>query len=129
MNSSASRRVPPPPRSYRVSHRLMGSAMKMAGLSCRQFAELCAVRCDRDLKPGEKWRFRFHRLMCGRCRSLPLQFEALHCLVGEIVGKEDPVGEAPVELSDEARERILRAVRSCACRDVGGAQDGPDPAN
>lgn len=100
----------------------MGPAMKVAGLSCRQFAELCAARCDRDLRPGEQWRFRFHRLMCGLCRSLPVQFESLHDLVSRI--PIDEVGEetATPELSAEARERILKAV--LACEDRGGPAAG-----
>lgn len=118
MNSSPVRKVPPPPRSYRVSHRFMGPAMKLAGLSCRQFAELCAARCDRDLRAGEQWRFRFHRLMCGLCRSLPVQFESLHDLVSRI--PIDEVGEetATPELSAEARDRILKAVLKCECQDI-----------
>jgi len=113
MKSDPVRMVPPPPRSYRITHRFMGPAMKLAGLSCRQFAELCAARCDRDLNPGERWRFRFHRLMCGLCRSLPVQFESLHCLVGQIPVDGIDEAEPRPELSTGARERILKAVMEC----------------
>lgn len=129
MKSSPVRAVPPPPRSYRISHRLMGPAMKLAGLSCRQFAELCAARCDRDLRPGERWRFRFHRLMCGLCRSLPSQFEALHCLVGQMPPEEHEEDPSIPEMPADASKRIREAIRSCECGDGVASRGSSSPAD
>lgn len=118
MNTSAhanSHPVPPPPLLYRLMQALMSPVMQMAGLSCRQFAELAATRLDRPLGRWESLRFHFHRAMCDLCRRLPAQLENLRALTRcaclhtpeeETAATQD----STAELSPEARERIRAAL-------------------
>jgi hypothetical protein len=97
---------PKPPLSYRIAHFLMGPFMKMAGLSCRHFAELCSSEMDRPLTRGERFRYRFHAMMCRLCRPLPLQFARLGEAVSCCPIPAPPTGEG-VTLDAAARDRIL----------------------
>ena len=100
---------PKPPLSYRIAHFLMGPFMKMAGLSCRHFAELCSSEMDRPLTRGERFRYRFHAMMCRLCRPLPLQFarlgEAVSCCQMPV-----PPAREEVTLDPAVRERIFRSL-------------------
>lgn len=113
---------PSPPRpalSYRFMQALMGPFMKMAGLSCRHFAELCSAELDRPLTSGERFRYRFHSMMCRVCRPLPRQFAALsaltHCCEDDsAAGSPDP---KPESLLDEAaRERIEHSLHAAVAK-------------
>lgn len=98
---------------------MMAPMMKRFGLSCRAFAELASLRMDRPLTTSESIRFRFHSMMCGVCRRLPSQFEAMrdvlhHCEAhggcGVVSGE---TGETPATMTNDfhldaaARDRIL----------------------
>lgn len=119
---------PPPPRSYRLMQAMAAPMMKRLGLSCREFAKLASLRMDRPLTISETVRFRFHAMMCGVCRRLPSQFEAMrsvlhrcqtHGASGDVPGEAE---EAPATITDDvrldpaARKRILERL---------GAVDSP----
>lgn len=113
---------PSPPRpgiSYRFMQALMGPFMKLAGLSCRHFAELCSAELDRPLTRGERFRYRCHSMMCRVCRPLPRQFAALsaltHCCVDDSTAGEPD--HKPEKLLDEAaRERIERSIQAAVTK-------------
>lgn len=98
----------------------MGPLMKMAGLSCRHFAELCSHELDRPLTRGERFRFRFHAMMCRLCRLLPHQFACLGEALARCHVPESPAeGEAKpgATLDAAARERILRSLEAVSEKD------------
>jgi len=113
---------PPPPRGYRLMQVMMGPVLGAFGLSCREFAELSSLRMDRSLTVSEALRFRFHSMMCGVCRRLPAQFEAMRSflhrceaegMVEDVDGESGKYGEAPAKAANDlrldaaARDRIL----------------------
>lgn len=77
MSSCSGENHPRPPLRYRLMQALMGPVMRPLKMSCRDFAELCSVKMDRPLTFSESLRYRFHALMCGVCRRLPRQFDAI----------------------------------------------------
>ena len=101
---------------------LLGPVMKPMRLSCRDFAELCSLKLDRPLTFSESFRYHFHALMCGVCRRLPRQFDAIRdamdtCYVcsetdSDIAEEElravNDTEEAP--LGNDARMRILERI-------------------
>ncbi len=95
-------------------HAVMCPVMKLFGLSCRQFAELAAIRMTRALTKGESFRFRFHMDLCGLCRGLPRQLESLRlltrCICQEEHGAFPPGAPSAPDLSPEARSRIQQAI-------------------
>jgi len=104
-----------PPLHYRMMQAVMCPVMKLFGLSCRQFAELAAIRMARDLTSGESLRFQFHRLMCGLCKGLPRQLEHLRILTRCVCQEEEdcavpPENPSAPDLSPEARTRIQQAL-------------------
>lgn len=116
---SPNSRTPTPPRpgiGYRLAHALTGPVMKLLGLSCRNYAELCSARLDRALTSGEHLRFRFHGLICHLCRPLPRHLEQLRTLTRR-AACEDPAhchedGAPAKQLDVKALERIRQALRS-----------------
>lgn len=115
---------PPPPRAYRLMQAMMGPMMKHFGLSCRQFAELCSLRMDRPLTFSESLRYRFHAMMCGICRRLPAQFEAICSALHscESAETEVPIPDSLdwASLDVEARERILERL---GATDIPGREE------
>lgn len=115
MNPSSQTHTPPRPGiGYRLMQGMTWPMMKMLGLSCRSYAELCSTRLDRSLTFSERLRFRFHGLMCHLCRPLPRQFEHLRALT-RCVACEDPAhshdASAPTEvLGEDAVQRIRHAL-------------------
>jgi hypothetical protein len=91
---------------------IMCPVLKLMGMSCRHFANLCSERLDRPLTPSETLRLRFHGLMCHVCRPLPKQFEHLRCLT-RCCGQEAPAEslqrvEIPLEAKTTIREALVR---------------------
>jgi len=97
--------VPPPPLRYRLIYGILCPVMKLVGLSCRQFAELAAHRFDRPLTKFENLRFRFHRMMCGLCRPLLAQLDALRKLT-RCACRENQCAPPAVELPAATKQRI-----------------------
>lgn len=90
---------------------VMWPVMKLFGLSCRQFAELAAIRMARDMTARESLRFQFHRRICGLCKVLPMQLENLRILT-RCVCQEEESSAPPTtpDLSHEALTRIRHAL-------------------
>jgi hypothetical protein len=89
----------------------MGPLLKIAGLSCRQFAKLAALQLDRPLKTQGALRLRMHSMMCGICRPLPKQLENLQKLTQfACEHDESEIKHSDTETSDclstEAKERM-----------------------
>ena len=106
--------VPPPSLGYRLVQGAMCPVLKLCGLSCRQYAELAALRLDQPLKRFESLRFRFHRMMCGICRPLPTQLENLRELTRYACVDEKSDGEsseATLELQSDAKRRIRACLK------------------
>jgi len=98
--------LPPPPESYRSSHKLMGPVLHKLHVSCSHFSDLTLVSLDRPLKPGEKLRFWFHYLACSVCRNFRKQMMALSALVRSAFPvREQVVPDA--EFLSKAREKLI----------------------
>jgi hypothetical protein len=85
--------LPALPESYYRSHKVLGPAMHKLHVSCRHFAELSLVSMDRPLTLGEKFRHRFHFLICSVCRDFEKQMRSFAELVrASFTGRktEDP---------------------------------------
>ena len=72
--------LPPPPKSYCNSHKLLGSGLHKLHLSCSNFTDLTLQSMDRPLNLGEKFRRRFHFLICSVCRKFEKQIHSLTAL-------------------------------------------------
>ena len=82
-------------------------------LSCKDVTRLISESMDTSLPLGERIGVRIHLLICRFCarykRQLLLIRETLRRLVAAEDRSEGPAGET---LSEEARERIKRALRN-----------------
>lgn len=115
MNPDSQSHVPQRPGiGYRMMQGMTWPMMKVLGMSCRHFAELCSLRLDRPLGFWEDVRFRCHGLMCHLCRLLPKQLKHLRALVHGLAC-DDPAHhhetDLPTEaLSPDAERRIHQAL-------------------
>lgn len=113
MNSN-SHTPPPPGIGYRLIQGMTWPMMKLLGLSCRSYADLCSARLDRTLTPGEFLRFRFHGMMCHVCRSLPKQMEHLRtltrCAACEDFSHSNGTTPSSDALDPESLQRIRQAL-------------------
>jgi predicted anti-sigma-YlaC factor YlaD len=82
--------LPPPPESYCRSHKLLGSGLHKLHLSCRHFSDLTLQSMDRPLTPAEKFRCRFHFIMCSVCRKFQKQMRSLSMLVRASFADQEP---------------------------------------
>ena len=87
--------LPPLPESYCRSHKLLGPGLHKLQVSCRHFADLSLQSMDRPLTLGEKFRRRFHFVICSVCRNFEKQVRSLSALVkasfpDQEVRKPDP---------------------------------------
>lgn len=73
--------LPPLPGSYQRSHRLLGPGLHKLHVSCRHFSDLTLQSMDRPLTRGEKFRSRFHFMICSVCRKFEKQMRSLPALV------------------------------------------------
>lgn len=73
--------IPPPPLTYRIIEAIVSPIFHRLGLSCRNAYTLSCAKMDRSLTKHETLRLRTHLAICGICRSLPTQFEAMRCLI------------------------------------------------
>ncbi len=108
--------VPPPPVTYRMMQAVMCPILKMLGLCCRSAFHLCNERMDRELTRGESIRLHIHLMMCGLCRRLPGQFEAMRTLARAACEHEHEPDPAYgyESLSEEARTRIAKHLENQA---------------
>lgn len=97
---------PPPPRRYRALSLLERPITQVAGITCRDFAQLCVVRLDRPLTPPERVRYHLHGFMCRICRDFGGQFDLINELIRE--SAQEP---APETARAGSLQRIEAAVR------------------
>lgn len=82
--------LPPPPTSYRLSHRVLGPVLKQLHLSCGHFSEINLRAMDRPLTSGERFRHSFHLAVCSLCRRYERQMRSLGALVrAEVAQREE----------------------------------------
>ena len=114
MNSGSKHELPPPRLSYRIIEGFLWPLMKLARMSCREFARLASERLDRPLTSGERLRYVFHRILCGVCRPLPRQLEHLrhlsHCCGHEHEAGASSQTEMPEDAAAKIREALNREV-------------------
>lgn len=91
--------LPPPPRSYCRSHKLLGSGMHKLQISCSHFSDLTLQSMDRPLTLGEKLRFRLHFTICSVCRKFQKQMRSLTALVKGSFAEQEPQKPDPEFLS------------------------------
>jgi len=122
---------PRPSLGYRLMQAMAGPALKRMRLSCREFAFLCSLRMDRPLSFSERLRFRLHATMCGLCRLLPRQLEAIRSTVrsrsaaepGEGCEASEPAPADGDRLGPEACRRI-RSLLAAAAPDGSQMREG-----
>ncbi len=102
--------LPPPTRSYRCSHRLLGPPLHGLQLSCKHFSDLVMQSCDRKLTRGESIRFRIHFILCSVCRRFRKQMHSFDALVKQSLSEQTPAAPAPSFLtSTRARLETVAA--------------------
>ncbi len=73
-------------------------------LTCRQATQVISEAQDRPLGWRERWSLRLHLMMCVSCRA----FERQMRLIRRLLRQQE--AEAPVELPEEARQRIQKTL-------------------
>jgi len=81
-------------------------------LKCEQSTRLVSESRDRDLPFAERWAVRLHAVGCRSCRRYARQLRVIGVALKRYAGEFDGPAHAGAALSDEARERINRAIRS-----------------
>lgn len=96
--------LPPPPRSYRLSHKVLGPILNQLHLSCAHFSELNLRAMDRPLTSGERFRQRFHLVACSLCRRYERQMRSLGALVRADAAQREETRPSPEFLEKVKRE-------------------------
>ena len=82
-------------------------------LSCKDVIRLISESMDRSLPIGKRVGVRLHLFLCTFCARYRRQLHLIRDTVQRIVAAEGVPGElSGAALSEEARERIRRAVES-----------------
>ncbi|UCD46633.1 MAG: zf-HC2 domain-containing protein [Deltaproteobacteria bacterium] len=82
-------------------------------LSCRDVTQLISRSMDTSLPLGKRIGVRIHLLMCKFCERYEKQLLLIRETLRMVVDAEEPPEGASVEvLSEEARERIRKALRN-----------------
>ncbi len=100
---------PAPPRRYRCVAILEAPLLRLAGLTCRDFARLKADSLDRPLRFSERARLGLHGGLCSLCRRFAEQFALIQSLSRELEPETPPATE--VDLVDPGA-RIAATVRA-----------------
>lgn len=95
MNSA----LPPPPKSYRRSHKLLAPALHKLHLSCSHISEINLQSMDRPLTVGEKIRHWLHYTICPVCRKFEKQMRSFTALVKSSFASQEPPEPDPEFLS------------------------------
>lgn len=100
---------------FKQIKKLFGMTYLILTLDCEDSAELTSEGFDRPLDWAERTALVLHRMICGQSRRLHNQMEALHDKL------EDRVATAVIpELSQDARERILKSITDQTETDTNG---------
>ena len=111
--------LPPPPKSYRRSHKLLAPVLHRLHMSCDHFSDLTLQSMDRRLTPGEKLRHFLHFIACSVCRKFVKQMRALSQLVKASVAEQEERRPDP---------GFLTAVRA-RLHDIAGETEPPGGPN
>ncbi len=84
------------------------SAWRILNLPCSEIARLASESLDRDLPLASRIALRSHLVYCSACRLYLRQARRMREAMRSLAGR-DPQGSPG--LSDEARERIKKALR------------------
>lgn len=110
MNAPASDPRPEPPARYRCLSVLEGPIVKMAGVSCRDFATLKSASLCRPLAFNERVRLRLHARVCGLCKNFGRQLEILSLLTADLEQDPPPADPDEPELREQS-QRVQQRVR------------------
>lgn len=102
--------IPPPPLSYRLSHKVLGPILNQLHVSCGHFSELNLRAMDRPLTPGERFRHRFHLVACSLCRRYERQMRSLAALVRAGVAEQEETRPSP-EFLEKVRSELANTPR------------------
>lgn len=94
---------------YRCANVFIGPLEYWLNLTCQSFIRLASEKYERDLTKAERFRQAIHRAMCAICRAQERRLGQIRAVVREI--SREPLDDANVQLSPEARERIRNALR------------------
>ena len=88
-------------------------------LRCKDAAHLASKSLDASLTTRERLGLRFHLLMCRACSRYTKQIRRLHEMLSKgIESLEEMDVLADFRLSDEDRERMIRAISADASKPV-----------
>lgn len=79
-------------------------------LTCKQASQLLSQSLDRPLTRGERFRLRFHILICRFCKRFGQQIVGLSTAIRQQVKLIEQNEE--IKLSKDAIERITQAINS-----------------
>ncbi len=79
-------------------------------LSCKQASQLLSQSLDRRLNWRERLALRFHLAICDVCTRFYAQLKQMRVAVRSLVQQAEQ--DESLKLSDQARERIARAMDS-----------------
>ena len=77
-------------------------------LTCKQASQLLSQSLDRPLKGGERFRLRFHLLLCKLCKRFGQQIVGLRNAIRQQVKLTEQNEE--IKLSKDAMSRITQAI-------------------
>jgi hypothetical protein len=98
-------------RSVLFMSRLM-AFWRLLNLPCQGMSRLASESLDRDLGRLERFALRSHLLCCTSCRRFERQIRFVRFAMRRLPGRVEDGGPLPgIDLSDEVRERISRAVK------------------
>jgi Putative zinc-finger len=79
-------------------------------LTCKQASQLLSQSLDRSLTRGERFRLRFHLLLCRFCKRFGQQIVGLRTAIRQQVKLIEQNEE--IKLSKETVKRIIQAINS-----------------
>ncbi|MCB0310356.1 MAG: hypothetical protein KDD42_03925 [Bdellovibrionales bacterium] len=77
-------------------------------LSCKRYSELASMKQDIPLSGWDRLFFVFHHAICLVCRRFNRQLE----LIDQALQTGEEMHDSRIQLSTEARDRILRTLES-----------------
>jgi hypothetical protein len=85
---------------------------RLLNLPCQGMSRLASESLDRDLGRLGRFALRSHLLCCTSCRRFERQVRILRFAMRRLPGRVEDGGPLPgIDLSDEVRERIKRALK------------------
>jgi len=92
--------------------KLLQKLMARFDPGCATISRAVSDSLDRSLSLKERWDVALHMLICGFCRRYSRQLQVLKKLASGLDQQEESAGATSPALSDQARERIRKALES-----------------